>query len=237
MSYRLACELENRIAAVASVTGSMTDSMQYFCQSNRPVAVMEMHGTADNTVPYAGTTLFTSVDDNFTFWGGKNNCLGASTTQDLPDIAPTDGATVTKIHYATCDDSTELITFRINGGAHTWPGAQLTIDVATHDIKANSEILKFFNQHPRCNTSTAVEEKTAQQVAVFPNPVENTLTLRTGLPGKIQLLVYDVTGKIVYSSEDYKDASQISAGSLSPGIYYVQATNNEKILRAKFIRK
>ena len=237
MSYRLACELENKIAAVASVTGSMTDSMMYYCQNNRPVAVMELHGTADNTVPYNGTVAFTSVDANFNFWAARNSCLGAAITQDLPDTDPLDGATVTKIHHTSCDASTELITFKINGGAHTWPGASLIIGVTTQDISANSEILQFFNNNPKCITSTSVEENTAATGLVFPNPVENTLTLKTDLTGKVELFIFDLTSKIVYQNTDYKNASSISVDTFSPGIYYVKMSNNHKNVISKFVKK
>ncbi len=237
MSYRLACELENKIAAVASVTGSMTDSMMYYCQNTRAIAVMEMHGTADNTVPYAGTTVFTSVDENFDFWTTHNNCTGTVTTVDLLDTDPLDGATVTKIHQPSCDASTELITFRINGGAHTWPGASFNIGVTTQDISANSEILRFFNNHPKCTTSTSVQENTLQEVLVFPNPVENTLTLQSSLTGKSQLLIYDLTGKIVYQNEDYKNASSILVDTFSSGIYYLKMINNHKNVISKFVKK
>jgi polyhydroxybutyrate depolymerase len=237
MSYRLACELENKIAAVASVTGSMTDSMMYYCQNTRAVAVMEMHGTADNTVPYAGTTAFTSVDENFNFWASRNSCFGAAITQDLPDTDPLDGATVTKIHQPSCDASTELITFRINGGAHTWPDAAFTIGVTTHDISANSEILQFFNNHPKCTTSTSLQENVLEDVLVFPNPVENALMLQTDLAGKVELLIYDLTGKIVYQNSDYKNASSVLVDTFSPGVYYVKMLNNHNNVISKFVKK
>src|ERR1700726_1818960 len=44
MAYRLACDLANRIAAVASVTGSMWWDD---CQPAQPISILEMHGTAD----------------------------------------------------------------------------------------------------------------------------------------------------------------------------------------------
>ncbi len=51
MSYRLACELSERIAAIASVTGLQAF---YPCNPNRPVPILQFHGTADPVVPYAG---------------------------------------------------------------------------------------------------------------------------------------------------------------------------------------
>ena len=51
MSYRLACELNDRITAIASVTGSMNDSMRYHCYNPQSIPVLEIHGTDDPTVP------------------------------------------------------------------------------------------------------------------------------------------------------------------------------------------
>ena len=53
MSYQLACELSDRIAAIASVTGSMNMGWFNSCNPNHPMPIMEIHGTADGNVPYA----------------------------------------------------------------------------------------------------------------------------------------------------------------------------------------
>lgn len=237
MSYRLACELENKIAAVASVTGSMTDSMQYYCQNIRPVSVMEIHGTADPTVPYNGSAVFTSVDENLNFWKGRNNCPGTALTQDLPDIDPLDGATVTKIYFPVCDDSTELITYKINGGAHTWPGASLIIGVTTQDLNASAEIIKFFNRHPKCPVPLSVNEVTTEQVLVFPNPVENELFLQSNLKGKTALVISDITGKVIYRNDNYKDGLPVSVENFAQGIYYAQLHSEQKSISTKLIKK
>jgi polyhydroxybutyrate depolymerase len=54
MSYELACQLSYRIAAIASVTGSMVQSRFDNCNATHPTPVMQIHGTADPTVPYLG---------------------------------------------------------------------------------------------------------------------------------------------------------------------------------------
>ncbi len=239
MSYRLACELEDKIAAVASVTGSMTDSMVYYCQHNRPVAVMEMHGTADNTVPYNGTTVFTATEDNLAYWQAHNNCSGSAVTENLPDINQADGATVTKIYFSSCDSATELITYKINGGGHTWPGASLTIGVTTQDMRANSEILSFFNRHPKCNPTTTIDENEneGEQILIFPNPAENILHIKNHFTGKTALLIYDLTGKIIYSDENYTNSSPILLDKVSTGIYYVRLQNAYKNEIVRFVKK
>lgn len=50
MSYRPACELVNRIAAVAPVAGTMTISALAECIPQRTMPVMNIHGTNDVVV-------------------------------------------------------------------------------------------------------------------------------------------------------------------------------------------
>ena len=67
LAYRLASELSQRIASIASVSGPMgTDA----CRPTRPVSVLHFHGTSDEFAPYAGgrgpksfiQSVFRSVD-------------------------------------------------------------------------------------------------------------------------------------------------------------------------------
>ena len=52
MSFLLACQLSEKIAAVASVTGSMTQDTYNVCNSQQPTPILQIHGTSDNNVPY-----------------------------------------------------------------------------------------------------------------------------------------------------------------------------------------
>ncbi len=53
MSYRMACERADAIAAVVSLAGNAA-SVPSACNPTTPVSVLHMHGTADATVPYTG---------------------------------------------------------------------------------------------------------------------------------------------------------------------------------------
>ncbi len=48
MSYKLACELSNRIAAIASVTGSMNLNQPNNCFPQHQTPIMEIHGMIRN---------------------------------------------------------------------------------------------------------------------------------------------------------------------------------------------
>jgi polyhydroxybutyrate depolymerase len=53
MTYRLACALADRIAAIAVVAGPLVPAE---CAPGRPVSVLHIHGTRDTQVPYTGAT-------------------------------------------------------------------------------------------------------------------------------------------------------------------------------------
>ena len=69
MSYHLACNLSSRIAAIASVTGSMTKQTLEDCDPSHPTPVLQIHGVADRTVPYIGNSALgmESIPDSLNY--------------------------------------------------------------------------------------------------------------------------------------------------------------------------
>ena len=60
MSYRMACELSDRIAAIVSLAGSdFIGDMD--CVPTQPVSVLQVHGDMDETIGYAGTAGYPSA--------------------------------------------------------------------------------------------------------------------------------------------------------------------------------
>src|SRR5690606_34234208 len=54
MSYRLACELPERVAAVAGVASTMPEYIAPLCADMTPVPVMIIQGTDDMVIPWTG---------------------------------------------------------------------------------------------------------------------------------------------------------------------------------------
>jgi polyhydroxybutyrate depolymerase len=52
MAYRMACERSDVIAAIGSLAGNAATTASA-CNPTKPVSVLQMHGTVDDTVPYA----------------------------------------------------------------------------------------------------------------------------------------------------------------------------------------
>ena len=87
MSYRMACELSDRVAAIASVAGmDFADATD--CVPAEPVSVLHIHGTADDTVPYDGWDLpgyvIPSARDSVVRWAERAGC-DPSDTGDAGD--------------------------------------------------------------------------------------------------------------------------------------------------------
>ena len=152
MSYKLACELSDRIAAIASVTGTISQETAENCDCQRTVPILQLHGTADPVVPYYGPVNgWYSAQQAVEYWVELNSCSDSQTTP-IPNFDPTDGCTVVKYLFPDCDDSSEIVFFRINNGGHTWPGATVDINPSlygntNHDINANHEIWSFVSNY------------------------------------------------------------------------------------------
>jgi polyhydroxybutyrate depolymerase len=149
MAYKLACQLSNRIAAVASVAGVIASNTASSCNSQHSMPVLFIHGTADNTVPLNGATGWYSVEQTLNFWNDINNCGQASRVL-LPDLFPGDECTVEKTTYSDSSDECKVIFYKVINGGHSWPGAIENYSWSGRknmDINASVEIWNFFKNY------------------------------------------------------------------------------------------
>ena len=149
MAYTLACQLGNRIAAIASVSGVLSTSTAESCSPLRTMPVLHIHGTADTWVPINGGSGIYSVDQTLSYWTSFNDCVQVDTTT-LPDLDPTDGCTVEKTTYTDCSDNSNVVYYKVINGGHTWPGAGppgYAAGKTTQDINASKEIWNFFKNY------------------------------------------------------------------------------------------
>jgi len=164
MAQRLACEMSDRIAAIAPVAGGNQYTIFQPCAPERAVPVVEFHGTTDPSWGFGsmnedldlnGQGLVISVPRTMEGWRIRDGCVGAGTIEDLPDLDPTDGTTVTRVSYEGCRDGGEVVLYRINGGGHMWPDGYQWDNVfpgaygpTTRDINGNEVMWEFFKAHP-----------------------------------------------------------------------------------------
>jgi polyhydroxybutyrate depolymerase len=118
-SYRLACEMSETFAAVAPVAASMDYPG---CRPRSPVAVFDVHGTADDVIPLNGGLVpltpmgrtWPPVEQGISFWTRADGCPGASTTRS-------DGPETTCRIFQSCRAPVEACL--VTNGGHAWPGS------------------------------------------------------------------------------------------------------------------
>jgi polyhydroxybutyrate depolymerase len=142
MSYRLACELSDKIAAAAPVEGAQNLA----CRPSNPVSIIVFHGTSDHLVPFnGGTTAFqsepartdTSVADTVAFWVKRDGCSPISRHEETSELH--------RDVYTGCKDGVGVELYAVQGGHHVWPGSPMS----HNSIPATDLMWNFFSQHPK----------------------------------------------------------------------------------------
>lgn len=239
MSFRLACELEDRIAAIASVTGTMTTLQTDNCVPSRPIPILQIHGTLDPTVAYFGNSLSLPVDSVINYWRVANGCTAPVVNTNLPNIV-LEGSTVSTQSYTGCTDGVEVLHYKVDNGGHTWPGTfPIPTGITNQDIDGSEEIWKFFKRftHPNpvlVGVGSGVENTFFPSVA--PNPVSDQLRLK-GIPTGLELEIIDLQGRVIFNQifEEQSEAT-IPASSWAPGIYLLRMSVEGQVYTEKLFK-
>lgn len=162
MSYRLAAELSDRIAAIAPVAGSMV--LQRFAPA-RPVPVLHIHSVDDGRALYQGglaapfaiqlgdtRVLHPPVEERLGEWARANGCGATPEALVQRQWTPAEGKphSATLYAYPRCRAETAL--WKLAGAGHVWPGGvldylPLLLGPGTRVIDANEEMWRFFSRH------------------------------------------------------------------------------------------
>ena len=143
MSFLLACQLSDRIASIASVTGSMTPQTYNLCNPQRPIPVLQIHGTNDQKVPYKGNRKWSlSINKVLEYWINHNNCDITPVEMSFPDINNSNESNVHRLSWLNGDNSVITDHIIVNGAGHDWFGVW-----GNMDINSTAEIWKFFSQY------------------------------------------------------------------------------------------
>jgi len=156
MSYRMASEMSERIAAIAPVAGTMAVEKY---EPKRPVPVLHIHGTKDLLVPFNGPDKkkdigkllrFRSVDDSIQICVKANGCNEKSMDSEIEGMA--DKIKVTRKVYGEGKNGSEVVLYVLQDAGHVWPDSKLPVIPAmlgpsTRTISANVVIWDFFKKH------------------------------------------------------------------------------------------
>jgi polyhydroxybutyrate depolymerase len=156
MAHRLACWMDDRLAAVVSLGGAGR-GQEEACGIVSSIAVLEVHGEADPIVRYGGGRVFDRSDldphpsapDTIRDWAGRLGCRANNrarpATLDLDPGLP--GAETTVESYAGCPHGAAVL-WTVRGGGHR---------VATPQILARAG--DFLMSHPKPTAKANTNER------------------------------------------------------------------------------
>jgi len=120
MSFRMACEHPERIAAIMPLAGSTWLDPED-CTSGAPVSVLDIHGTEDDSVPYLDSSYYPGAESRAARWAARAGC----------DIdAAQDGGTLDLINGV---EGSETLVLEYREGCHDGKVVDLwTLDSVGH---------------------------------------------------------------------------------------------------------
>ena len=125
MTERLACALGDRITAAASMAGA-APPMTQTCTRTKKLALLEVHGDADDIVRYAGGSVFDSAalapfpgtQQGFRDWSQRLGCAGAAQPGPDRDLDPRLADAETRVERFTNCASGSVELWTVRGGNH-----------------------------------------------------------------------------------------------------------------------
>jgi len=150
-THRIAAELSESFAAVASISGTLPDSVRHYYKPVNKISVMQVHGTEDRIVNYEGkSNAYASATDTFLFWLHHNGLERKNERLKLIDEISEDGSSIEWIEVRGNDASVHLLS--IKGGGHTWPGSDpfnigFPLGLTSRELDFNEVLWTFFSKN------------------------------------------------------------------------------------------
>lgn len=146
LSYRLACEMADKITAIA-VSGCTMVVLQP-CNPSRAVPVLHMHSELDEHVPLEGgigisSAYFPPLDSVFNVWSARDAC-------STPNQVVTSNAKYTLRQWTGCTNNVSIQYYLTKDGGHAWPGGlpgSWMGDTPSTAINANDLLWQFFQRY------------------------------------------------------------------------------------------
>jgi len=220
MTYRLAAELSDKIAAIAPVACQMlVDNINPV----RAVPIIHFHALYDGSAPFNGgssgcdrESYFPPVESGINQWIQINSC---SSTADT--IYNNNNIIGRKLSGNSND--ADIILYTLAESGHFWP---------VNQISATDIIWEFFKNHPMNSQTTIKSRKNSKSNKNFvlrqnyPNPFNSSTTIHYMLKntGYVKLTIFNLLGEEIKNLVDCEQLSgdyeiHWNAGNLPSGIY------------------
>jgi PKD repeat protein len=155
----------------------------------------------------------------------NNNC-GCTKATPYPQMVSIINKTITVKGTAT--GITDSLYWHWGDGTTTKYLVQNTN--TSHTYTAGGNYTVILRTHNYCGTKDAtlqitalnVEEQELKYLNAYPNPVNNILTIENPYPCSMQLNLYSITGKLLYSNKYENYTSKLDMSNYERGIYFVE---------------
>jgi polyhydroxybutyrate depolymerase len=145
VTFALACAGDLGYAAYGGVAGAFYAEP---CADAPPAPIIYFHGTADPLVPIEGGAAVRSsvkpVLDTMEAWAEHDGCSGVVDTEQISEH-------VVRRRWGSCSGDAAIEYYEIDGGGHTWPGADVDVErfgETNREISATELMWEFFERHP-----------------------------------------------------------------------------------------
>lgn len=232
MSYRLACEMGDVLAAIAPVAASMNTS----CNYAEAIPIIHFHSYLDSNVPYQGgrgdgvsNHYNPPLDSVLKVWATQSGCLkGIDTLRNATDYD--------LLGWSDCDCDADYLLYLTHDGGHSWPGGKKSAvgDPVSTAIAANDLMWEFFKNHPRCDAASGLSNLSSGISKMYPNPLEAGSLLNIETEGWItEISIDDGLGRVVLRDKVDSDKFTIKS-DWAPGVYfvrYIDSIGNIQVLK------
>jgi hypothetical protein len=185
-----------------------------------------------------------SASTIYSVTGETNGCVNTATVGVNAIPNPTILAVASQ--SVLCDNGStgsSILTVSTNATAYSWSnGANTTTTAVTPTLTTNYTITVT---QGGCSSNavltisvtncTGVNENTDIVIGIYPNPVNEALTVY-GLDKDVTLELYDVAGKLVLS-ERINGTTTINTTCLDQGIYILKLISNNKLIKVNRVIK
>ncbi len=216
MCNRLADEVGDRINAIASASGTMGASYTPNPENQTHVAVLHIHGTADETVPYTNNTSGIDAEDLVDFWRNHNHCSENFIPYNYPDTQQ-DNLTFERYVYPNGEEQVAFI--KVIGGKHLW------YSYPNNDINYASEIWQFFRY--RFPENATIKESTNDvKWEIYPNPVNDYLNITLPNETHAKISISNPFGTKLYE-KNISGNNKILMTKFPAGMYFIHLENQK----------
>ena len=144
MCYLMAYSKQYTFRAVAPIAGLTMAWMYEQMEAERPIPLMEIHGTEDRVSEWTGDMenkggwgAYLPVPLAIGYWVAKNRCTGEE-TERVERLKGENGHPVIKHRYKSPTTHCDVWLYEVIGGVHSWH---------TDDIDTGEEIWQFFSRY------------------------------------------------------------------------------------------